>query len=132
MTAAANTEYSSGVLKMQNAFAFMAIVDITETGAPTVGDAQLLIRLLDKDESTVIYELPLVTGIQTDVNGERLAVTWGYGLTPLHTSVAGGAALSGNADILKLATFMKIVLEVTTANDGTTSTADVTLLFEEL
>ena len=65
-------------------------------------------------------------------NGEQVAVDWGYGITPIHTSVAGGITLSANADILKLAVFMKLVLEVTTANDGTTSTASVGLLYEEI
>ena len=99
---------------------------MAETGAPTVGAAQLLVRLYGKDRTTLIYELALLTGIQTDVNGEQVAVDWGYGITPIHTSVAGGITLSANADILKLAVFMKLVLEVTTANDGTTSTASET------
>jgi hypothetical protein len=132
LTAAADTEYASELLDVSRAYAFFAIVDIAETGAPTVGDARLLVRLYDKDKTTLRYEMILLTGIQSDVDGNQVAVTWGYGLSPFSTDVAGGAVLSVDAEILKLAAYMRLVLEVVTANDGTTSTGTVNLWLAEI
>ncbi len=132
LKAVATTKYESIFVDVDRAYSFMAIIDIAETGAPTVGAAQLLVRLYAKNKTTLIYELALLTGIQTDVDGNRVAVVWGYGVTPFHTDSAGGVALSANADILKLGVWMTVVLEVTTANDGTTSTGSVQLLLSEI
>ena len=132
MKAVANTEYPSGFIDVRNSYAFKAIIDVAETGAPTVGAAQFLVRLYANDQSTLIEENALLTGIQTDVDGNRVVATWGYGVSPFHTDSAGGVTLSANSDILKVARFMKLVLEVTTANDGTTSTASVQLLMSAL
>ena len=132
LKAAADTEYVSQLLDVSRAYAFFALVDIAETGAPTVGDARLLVRLYDKDKTTLRYELILLTGIQSDVDGNQVAATWGYGLSPFHTDVAGGAVLHVNAEILKLAAYMRLVLAVGVANDGTTATGTVNLWMAEI
>jgi len=132
LKAAADTEYASPLIDISRAYAFFAIVDIAETGAPSVGEARLLVRLYDKDKTTIRYELILLAGIQTDVDGNQVAVTFGYGITPFHTDSAGGVTLHANADILKLGTYMRVVLETVVANDGTTSTGTVNLWKAEI
>lgn len=125
MQAVATTQYQSELLDVRQHFVYTAIVDITETGAPTVGAAKLFVRVISKDKTTVLYEVDLVTGITTIVNGQRDVITFGAGVTAI---VFGSGTIGPDADVFKTAERIRLVLEVTTQNDGTTSTASVTLL----
>ena len=109
-------------------FCLHRIIDVTETGAPTVGDFTLRIRCTDR-AGTTTYELDAVTAITSQTNGGQTIFTWGSGNA---ATLSGNGTLGSNLDVLKVFDFMEIELEVTTANDGTTSTADVTLLLEEV
>lgn len=128
LKATANTKYASGVKDVRHAFAFTAIVDVTEVGGGSNGEAKLTVQVLDKDKTTVLYALDLLTAIDTTTTN-RNVVTFGYGVTPIRV---GTATLSTDADILKVAKFVKVILEVTTQADGTSSSGSVNLLIEQL
>jgi len=130
LTAIATTTYTSvpSPLDVREAFVYTVIIDVTETGAPTVGDFTLRIRCTDR-AGTTTYELDAVTAITSQTNGGQTIFTWGSGNA---ATLSGNGTLGSNLDVLKVFDFMEIELEVTTANDGTTSTADVTLLLEEV
>ncbi len=125
LTAVATTQYQSVLLDVRQHFVYTAIVDITETGAPTVGAAKLFVRVISKDTTTVLYPVDLATGITTIVNGQQDVITFGAGVSAV---VFGSGTVGADAEVFKTAERIRIVLEVTTANDGTTSTATVTLL----
>lgn len=125
MEAVATTQYASGVIRVEQHFVYTAIVDITETGAPTVGDAKLLVQVISKDGSTVLYAVDLATLIDTTVNAQKDVITFGAGVAAV---VFGSGTVGADAEVFKHAERIKLVLEVTTANDGTTSTASVRLL----
>jgi hypothetical protein len=132
MQAVVNTKYTSNILDVRQHFNYTAIITITETGAPTVGDAKLTVRVIGNDpDETILYERDVVTGLTTIVDTSAAAqanirevVTFGAG----NASVADPATVGTNAEIFKLAERIQLVLEITTVNDGTTSTASVTLL----
>ena len=128
LTDTAGTQYSSNTLDVREAFVYTVIIDVTETGAPTAGDFKLTIRCTDRDGATT-YEVDAVTAITSQVDGGQTVFTWGSGNT---ATLQGNGTVGSNLDVLKVFDFMEVVLEITTANDGTTSTADVTLLLEEV
>ncbi len=125
MQSAANTQFASGVIDVRPFFVYTAIVDILETGAPTAGDAKFFVRVISKDKTTTLYEVDLATTITTQVNAQRDVITFGAGVTAV---VFGSGTVGADADVFKHAERIQVVLEVTTVNDGTTSTASVTLL----
>ena len=123
-----DTNYTSNVLDVREAFVYTVIIDVTETGSPGNGAFSLTIRCTDRDGGTT-YELDAVTAIDSQTNGSQTVFTWGSG-NP--ATLHGSGTIADNVDILKVFDYMEIELDVTTANDGTTSTADVTLLLEEV
>ncbi len=125
MKSVATTQFPSGVIDVRPFFVYTAIVDILETGAPTAGDAKLFVRVISKDGTTTLYEVDLATTITTQVNAQRDVITFGAGVTAV---VFGSGILGVDANVFKHAERIQVVLEVTTQNDGTTSTASVTLL----
>lgn len=125
MQSVATTQFASGVIDVRPFFVYTAIVDILETGAPTAGAAKFFVRVISKDKTTTLYEVDLATTITTQVNGQRDVITFGAGVTAI---VFGSGTVGVAADVFKHAERLQVVLEVTTQNDGTTSTASVTLL----
>jgi hypothetical protein len=119
---------SSPVLDVRKAFQYTAIIDITETGSPTAGEASFTVNVTDEDGNTT-YDEVLLTAIDTQTNGSQTVVSWGIGKTVVKE---GSGTLGSNLDVLGPIDFMEVVLTVTTANDGTTSTGSVTLLIEEV
>jgi hypothetical protein len=124
----AGSIYTSNTLTVRDAFLFTAIIDITETGSPTVGEASFTINVTDSAGTTTYDEIAL-TAIDTQTNGSQTVFTWGIGKAAV---VEGSGTLGSNLDVLGPIDFMEVVLTVTTANDGTTSTGSVTLLIEEV
>lgn len=125
MQAAAATKYTTDVLDVRQFFVHTAIIDIVETGAPTVGDVKLTVLVISKELDATLYEVDLSTLITTQVNGQKDVVTFGAGVT---SRVFGSGTVGTDAEIFKVAERIKLQLEVTTQNDGTTSTASLTLL----
>jgi hypothetical protein len=123
-----DTNYTSNNLDVRDAFVYTVIIDVTETGSPTAGEFSLTIRATDED-GTAIYELDAVTAITSQTNGGQTVFTWGSGNA---ATLNGNGTIASNVDILKVFEYMEIELDVTTVNDGTTSTAAVTLLLEEV
>lgn len=128
MKALVATKYASGVLEVVKDFAWTLVIDITETGSPAAGVAKLTIDRYLKNRTTIIDSLDLLTAIDT-INQGQIRVAWGFGATALKT---GSATLDSDSAILQMVAFMKVTLEVVTANDGTTCTADVTLFAEHV
>lgn len=126
MQAVATTQYASNLLNVANHFVYTAIVDITETGVPTVGDAKLFVQVIStKDRTTVLYAVDLDTTITTIVNAQKDVITFGAGVAAV---VFGSGTVGADAEVFKTAELIKLVLEVTTANDGTTAIASVRLI----
>jgi hypothetical protein len=129
MKAVAGTQYLSGVLDVRQHFNHLAIITIAETGTPTAGAAKVILQVLSKDQSTVLYEIDLITAIDTQINLAKNILTFGAGLTAKLVNQASAAGTIGaDIEIFKLAEYFKIGLEVVTQNDGTTSTASLRLL----
>ena len=123
-----STQYTSPVLDVRESFVYTVIIDVTETGSPTAGEFTLTIRCVDEDGNTT-YEVDAVTAITSQTNGGQTIFTWGSG-NP--ATLSGNGTLGSNLDVLKVFDFMEIEIDVTTINDGTTSTGAVTLLLEEV
>lgn len=131
MKAAANTQVSSGVIDIRKVFGFKAVVTVVNTGGGAAGTAKLTITHLKDDKTTTLHSADILTSIDTKTAGTtRNVVKWGYGTTP---TVDGAATLDADgAEVLAIGKWMQVTLEVTTQNDGTTSTADVDLQLESL
>jgi hypothetical protein len=123
-----DANYTSNTLDVREAFVYTVIIDITETGSPSAGEFSLTIRCTDEDGNTT-YEIDAVTAITSETNGGQTIFTWGSGNS---ATLSGNGTLASNLDVLKVFDFMEIELDVTTINNGTTSTAAVTLLLEEI
>lgn len=129
LTDTAGTTYSSGVINVQNAFLYCATIDVTITGAVTVGDFKLTLDVVGKDGSTSIYAIDLVTALDSNSATNTAVVTFGAGTSAV---LFGTGTLNTSADVLKIAKFLKLTLEITTASDAATSAvADVTLQIQE-
>lgn len=128
LTAVASTKYTSIVNDVKQAFVYTVIIDVTETGSPTAGDFKLIIRLTDSAGATT-YEVDAVTAITSQTNEGQTVFTWGSGNA---ATLAGNGTIGADVEVLKVFDYMEVELEVTTQNDGTTSTADVTFVLEEV
>jgi hypothetical protein len=128
LTDTAGTKYSSNTIDVRNSFVYTVVIDVTETGSPSTGDFKLTIRCTDS-AGTTTYEVDAVTAIDSQTSGSQTVFTWGSGTDPV---VTGSGTLGSNLGVMKVFDYMEVVLEITTANDGTTSTADVILLLEDI
>lgn len=127
MQAAAATEYESVLIDVRQFFIFTAIVNVTAVG-PTTGDAQLKVQVFSADKTTELFEVVLATAIDTQNTASPANVTlFGAGISAAVLGSASGT-IGADADVFKLAQFMKMVLEVTTQADGTSSVASVILM----
>lgn len=125
LKAIAGTQHVSRVLDVRNDFAFTAIVSVVNVGGGAAGAVKLTVQVLAKDKTTVLYSVDILTAIGTlTVGTTKNVVTFGYGLT---ATVDGLATLEAGAEVLKLMKFIRVVLEVVTANDGTSSAGSVDL-----
>lgn len=128
-----NTDDHNGtVLDVRDAFSFTAIVAITETGAPTLGAADLIVDIMTRDGATETFSHTIDTGIDIQTNGLKEAVVWGHGVTARAVSTGTAGTISGTPDILANVDFMRLNLKASTANNGTTCTGSVTLLLEKV
>ncbi len=125
------TANTSNILDVRNGFAFTSIVDITETGTPTAGAADLIVDVMSDGtaSATVLYTVSLLTGIDIQTSGDRNTVTFGAGVT---AQKVGSGSLSADADVIKVIQFLRLNLKASTAHESTTCTGDVTLLIEEV
>lgn len=130
LKAIAGTQYASGVLDVRRDFAFAAIVSVVNVGGGAAGAAKLTVQVLAKDKTTVLYSVDILTAIGTlTVGTTKNVVTFGYGLT---ATVDGLASLAPAAEVLKTMKFIRIILEVVTASDGTSSAGSVDLFAERI
>ena len=127
LTAVANTQYASGFIDIRQYFIFTAIIDVLETGSPNAGAFKLTLQVLAKDKSTVLWQQDILTAIDSQTNASRTVLLFGAGAS---AAVSGSGTLGADADLFKVGEYIKLVIEVTTANDGTTSTAQLNLLME--
>jgi hypothetical protein len=132
LKAMANTQYqNTDPLDVTRDFAYTAVVTVVNVGGGSNGAAKLTIEVLEKDKTTVAHSVDILTAIDTKTSGTtRNVVKWGYGTIP---TVDGAATLdSDGAEVLALARYINVVLEVTTASDGTSSVADVHFFSESI
>lgn len=128
------TANNGTVLDVRDAFAFTAIVDITETGSPGNGAADLIVDIFpDNDSSsTALLSHSIATGIDIQTNGEKATISWGHGLTAVAIGSGTDPTISLTPAVLANVRFIRLNLQASTANDGTTCTGSVTLLTEEV
>lgn len=127
------TDNNSVVLDVREAFAFTAIVEITETGAPGNGVADLIVDIMqERGSTTETFSHTIDTGIDIQTNGLVETVAWGHGLTAAIVSSGTAGTLSTQPAVLANIDFMRLNLKASTANDGTTCTGSVTLLLEQI
>lgn len=129
----ATTDNNSVVLDVRNAFAWTALVVITETGSPGNGAADLIVDVMEARESTTeTFSHTIDTGIDIQTNALTELVTWGHGLSAATTSSGTAGTISTTPAVIANADFIRLNLKASTANDGTTCTASVTLWIEEV
>lgn len=126
------TDNNGTVLDVREAFAFTAIIEITETGSPTLGAADLIVDIMSRDGLTETFSHTLDTGIDIQTNGLKEAVVWGHGVTAQAVSTGTAGTISATPDVLSNIDFMRLNLKASTANNGTTCTGSVTLLLEKV
>lgn len=125
-------DHNGNVLDVRDAFAFTAIVAITETGSPSAGAADLIVDIMTRDGVTETFSHTIDTGIDIQTNGLKEGVVWGHGLTARAVCIGGTAGtISTTPEILNNVDFMRLNLKASTANNGTTCTGSVTLLLEK-
>ena len=125
------TDNKSGRIDVRNAFAFTAVVDITETGAPAAGAANLIVEIVDR-ANTVLTSHIVDTGIDIQTNGLKETVSWGHGINAVAISTGTAGTVTTTPGVISNVDFMRLNLKASTANDGTTCTGSVTLLIEEI
>jgi hypothetical protein len=126
------TDNNGNNLDVRKAFAWTAIVDITETGSPTTGAADLIVDIMESvDSSTETTSHTIASGIDIQTNGEKATIVWGHGVVAAAIGTGTQPTISTTPDVVANADFIRLNLKASTANDGTTCTGSVTLLIEE-
>ena len=126
LKAVATTQYKTGAFDVERFWLFKYVMAIDNTGGGAAGDAKLTVENLAPGGTTVIDSLDIVTAIDTKADGTMVLV-FGGGVT---STLTGPGTLSSDADIMKVFYRINVILEVTTANDGTTSIATSHFLME--
>ena len=128
------TANNGNVLDVRDAFAFTAIVDITETGSPANGAADLIVSIFPDNDSTstALTTHTIASGIDIQTNGEKATISWGHGLSAAAIGTGTNPTISSTDAVLANARFIRLNLQASTANDGTTCTGSVTLITEEV
>ena len=122
MKAAANTEYTSGILDLRVSTELLVMVTVAETGSPTAGAAQVLFQPVDESDTNLGPQVALATAMSTQVDGQTAKIAMGGGLAATAVNATVGADVDKHMRPLGRG---KLILEVTTANNGTTSTASM-------
>ncbi len=127
MESAALTEYEGLPIDVKSGFVYTATLKTSSSGPPTVGAATLNARVLSQIDSSVIYEIPLATGMPVLVDAGTNIVTWGGGVP---ATVVGGGSV-GDAAVMKIVGIIQLVLIVETSADNI-STVSITLQVEDV
>lgn len=122
----------SGVLDVRQAFSWTAIVDITETGSPSEGAADLIVEIVTSDGATINLSHTIASGIDLQTSGERATVVWGHGVSAAAIGSGTTPTISTTPNIVSNVDFIRLNLKASTAHDGDTCTGSVTLLIEEV
>lgn len=126
MQAVATTQYTSPILDLKPYFIYTAVVTVVEVGGGAAGDAKLTAIVVGNDDADV-YTVDLWTGIPTNAAGTSTHVlTFGAGTVAVVST--GGGSLATDVELFKVAQSAKFRLEVTTAENGTSSVASLDLL----
>ena len=126
------TDNNSNTIDVRQAFAFTAVIDITETGTPSVGLADLIVDIMTSDGATETTSHAIYTGMDLQTSGLKDTVAWGHGITAAAISTGTAGTISATPGILANVDYMRLNLKASTANDGTTCTGSVTLILEEV
>lgn len=126
------TDNNSNVIDVRQVSSFTAVIDITETGSPTAGVADLIVDIMTRDGATETTSHAIDVGIDLQTNGLKETVAWGRGITAAAISTGTKGTISTTPDVLANVDFMRLNLKASTANDGTTCTGSVTLILEEV
>ena len=126
LKAVATTQYETGATDVDKFWVFKYVMAIDNTGGGAAGDAKITVQNLAPGGTTVIDSLDIVTAIDTKADGTMVLVFGGG----VNADLTGPGTLSSDADIMKVFYRMNVILEVVTANDGTTSTATSHFLME--
>lgn len=127
MKASDTTQYSTGTLPAPRSFIFNAVITIVNVGGGAAGEAKLTLDSLDSD-GNVIKTLDIVATIPTNAAGTTVCdLIFGAGTT---AELFGVGVLDADANKFKIMDSFRLILEVVTANDGTSSFATMTLAQE--
>ena len=126
MKAVATTTYPTGIIDVKPHFVYTAVVTVVNVDGGAAGDAKLTLDVIGKDDATV-YTVDIWTAIPTNTAGTtKFVLTFGAGVSA--TVSASSGTLGADVELFKTAEKIKLTLEVTTANNGTTSAASLDLL----
>ena len=127
------TDNNSNTIDVRNAFAFTAVIDILETGAPANGAASLIVDIMSGPGSTTeTTSHAIETAIDIQTNALKETVSWGHGVTAAAISTGTAGTISTTPGVLNNVDFIRLNLKASVANDGTTCTGSVTLILEEI
>ena len=127
MKAVATTQYSTGTILVPKSFIFNSVITFVNVGGGAAGDAKLILDSLDS-AGNVIKTLDIVATIPTNAAGTtECDLIFGAGTT---AELFGVGALDADANKFKIMDAFRLILEVVTANNGTSSFATMTLAEE--
>lgn len=127
--AAVSTQEASNPIGVHNVLAFTIVVKVTETDAtPGTGTIKLVVRVLDIQDNSTLYEVDLVTALDTSNDGVTHVISFGPAQA---VAAAGGGTATADAGVLKVLGKIQIVTEVTQQTGGTDAQATVALLIED-
>ena len=130
LKAAAGVKYTqTTVIPVGNEFDWTFYLTVANTGSPTAGEVKVTVEVFDSDQTTSLGSADLVTGIDTTVTAETHVMRWGGAGAAKYKGTGG--VVTAFADVLKTMAFMKVIVEIVTANDGTTSVATANMQSEE-
>jgi len=128
MQAVATTKYTSPLIDGQYHANYSVTFTVTEVTA-TLGDAKLTIEKFESDGTTSIETEDIITAIPTGTNDATGTLVWGRDTTDV---LSGSGTKSTDLPVEKQRLmYFKLILEVTTAADGTSSTCLVTMKMEK-
>lgn len=123
LKATANTRYPTPRLDVSGLKSLTVYLDITVTGAPTVGVVKVTGTLYAKNGQQLGPEIDMVTGIASSavVTNKRVVIS----LPAVTTAKTTEGSLGTNVDAIKGGAFLELAIVVTTASNGTVATGSM-------
>lgn len=116
--------YAGETLDVRNDFLFRVVINVTNVGGGANGLFDVLCEFFDPAGSADMAAFDLGTDISSKATGEHVIV---FG-EPITAKVSGGITIGSAIDLLKIGYKMRLSIDVTEANNGTSSVASVRLV----